>query len=323
MKLKDKVAIVTGATKGIGVAIAQEFVKEGAKVVATGRTLDLGEKVVADIRAGGGQAIFVQGDVSKKADVDRMVAQALEHLGDRAAALSLLGAYLQEHPQDLEICRFAAEFAAHRAADRAVAITYYQRLYQDTRDPQVRRQLLDLLIALERFAEAIPLQEEEAGQFPEDQEALHRLALLHYWQRDYQAASQIYQRLLERAAQNAALRREAAQAADAGGQVDQALSHYLWLYGKHQGQREYAVALARLWAKKGCHAEAAAVLGPLMQDNPDVEMRRWYALELLLTRDFTKSLQAYEAFRASYCRREGIAREDISLAVDVDPVTLL
>jgi tetratricopeptide (TPR) repeat protein len=222
-------------------------------------------------------------------------ALALERLGDRVAALSLLGAYLQEHPQDREICRFAAELAARSAADRGVAVTYYQRLYQDTRDPQVRRQLLDLLIALERFTEAIPLQEEEVGEFLEDQEPLHRLALLHYWQRDYQAASQVYQRLLERAAENAALRREAAQAADAAGQVDQALGHYLWLYGKHQGQREHALALARLWAKKGCHAEAAAVLGPLMQDNPDLEMRRWYALELLLARDFPKSLQAYEA----------------------------
>jgi tetratricopeptide (TPR) repeat protein len=222
-------------------------------------------------------------------------ATALERLGDRAAALSLLAAYLQEHLQDREICQFTAEFAARRAADRAVAITYYQRLYRDTGDPQVRRQLLDLLIAMERFEEAMPLQEEEVAQYPEDQEALHRLALLHYWQRDYQAASQVYQRLLEKAAQDAALRREAARAAEAGGQVDQALRHYLWLYGKHQGQREYALALARLWAKKGCHAEAAAVLGPLMQDNPDSEMRRWYALELLLTGDFGKSLQAYEA----------------------------
>lgn len=222
-------------------------------------------------------------------------ALALEYLGDRTSALNLLAAYLQEHPQDREICQFAAEFAARSDADRAVAVAYYQRLYQDTGDPRVRRRLLDLLVALERFREAIPLQEEEAAQSPEDREALHRLALLHYWHRDYQAAAQIYQRLLERAAEDAALRREAAQAADAAGQVDQALSQYLWLYGKHQGQREYALALARLWSRKGCHAEAAAVLGPQMQANPDLEMRRWYALELLLARDFTQSLKAYEA----------------------------
>ncbi len=234
-------------------------------------------------------------------------ALALEYLGDRAAALKLLSAYLQEHPLDREICQFAAEFAARSNADRVVAVTYYQRLYEDTGDPQVRRKLLDLLVALERFQEAIPLQEEEAAQSPEDQEALHRLALLHYWLRDYQAATQIYQRLLERAADDAALRQEAAKAADAAGNVDQALSQYLWLYGKHQGQKEYALALARLWSKKGCHAEAAAVLGPQMQNNPDMEMRRWYALELLLTRDFTKSLQAYEqAWQAGDTHQETI-----------------
>jgi NAD(P)-dependent dehydrogenase (short-subunit alcohol dehydrogenase family) len=73
MKLQNKVASITGATKGIGVACAQELAVEGAKVVACGRSADLGEAVVADIRAAGGDAIFVQGDVSKKAEVDALV----------------------------------------------------------------------------------------------------------------------------------------------------------------------------------------------------------------------------------------------------------
>jgi NAD(P)-dependent dehydrogenase (short-subunit alcohol dehydrogenase family) len=81
MKLKDKVAIVTGATKGIGVAIAKEYVKEGAKVVCTGRTVELGEKVVEEIRAEGGDAIFVRCDVSKKADVDHVVAETVKQYG--------------------------------------------------------------------------------------------------------------------------------------------------------------------------------------------------------------------------------------------------
>ncbi|MDD2901626.1 MAG: tetratricopeptide repeat protein [Syntrophales bacterium] len=222
-------------------------------------------------------------------------AQALELLGDRAGALRLLEKYLREQPRDREMLQFAAQFAARSAGDQAAAIDYYQRLYQETREPQVRRQLLDLLIAGERFKEALPLQEEEAGEFPENQEAWHRLALLHYWQQDYQAAAQIYQQLLARGAQDAALRREAAQAANAAGQVDQALSQYLWLYGRYQGKPEYALALARLWSRKGNHAETAAVLAPLVKDKPEPELRRWYALELLLTRDFAKSLQAYEA----------------------------
>ena len=43
MKLKGKVAIITGATKGIGIGCAEEMLKEGAKVVLTGRSVDLGE----------------------------------------------------------------------------------------------------------------------------------------------------------------------------------------------------------------------------------------------------------------------------------------
>jgi glucose 1-dehydrogenase len=81
MKLKDKVAIVTGATKGIGVAIAKEYAKEGAKVVGTGRTIELGAKVVEEIKADGGDAIFVKCDVSKKADIDNVIAQTLKQYG--------------------------------------------------------------------------------------------------------------------------------------------------------------------------------------------------------------------------------------------------
>jgi glucose 1-dehydrogenase len=81
MILTDKVAIITGATKGIGVAAAQEFALEGAKVVASGRSADLGQAVVADICAKGGDAVFVPCDVSKKAEVDALVARTVDHYG--------------------------------------------------------------------------------------------------------------------------------------------------------------------------------------------------------------------------------------------------
>lgn len=81
MKLKDKVGIVTGANKGIGLACAEEFVKEGAKVVMAGRTEELGRKAAERIRANGGEAVFVATDVSKKADVDALVQAAVDEFG--------------------------------------------------------------------------------------------------------------------------------------------------------------------------------------------------------------------------------------------------
>ncbi|MCP4166248.1 MAG: SDR family oxidoreductase [Chloroflexi bacterium] len=81
MKLKDKVAIITGTTKGIGVVLAKEFAKQGAKVVGTGRSLDLGEQVAQAIRDAGGDSIFVRCDVSNKADVDNVIAKAVATYG--------------------------------------------------------------------------------------------------------------------------------------------------------------------------------------------------------------------------------------------------
>lgn len=81
MKLYGKIAIVTGATKGIGVSIAKEYAIEGAKVVLASRTETLGQQVVDDIRQAGGDAIMVVCDVSKKADVDNLVARTVEHYG--------------------------------------------------------------------------------------------------------------------------------------------------------------------------------------------------------------------------------------------------
>jgi glucose 1-dehydrogenase len=81
MKLRDKVAIVTGATKGIGLACAQEFASEGAKVVLAGRTEPLGEAAAEGIRAAGGDAIFVPCDVSRKEQVDSLVQATVQHYG--------------------------------------------------------------------------------------------------------------------------------------------------------------------------------------------------------------------------------------------------
>jgi len=81
MKLKDKVAIVTGAGTGIGRAIALAYVQEGAAVVLVGRTQETLAKVADEIVALGGEALVVRASVSKPPDVRRVVEEALTRFG--------------------------------------------------------------------------------------------------------------------------------------------------------------------------------------------------------------------------------------------------
>lgn len=81
MRLKDKVSIITGATKGIGRSCAYEFAKEGAKVVVVGRTVSLGEEVADEIRADGGEALYVKCDVSQRDQIEQLVDATVEHFG--------------------------------------------------------------------------------------------------------------------------------------------------------------------------------------------------------------------------------------------------
>ncbi len=81
-KLQGKVAVVTGASKGIGAAIAKAYAAEGAKVVVNYASDRAGgERVVSEIEAKGGKAIAVQGDVAKAGDVERLFDVAKESFG--------------------------------------------------------------------------------------------------------------------------------------------------------------------------------------------------------------------------------------------------
>ncbi|HEY5911296.1 MAG TPA: glucose 1-dehydrogenase [Verrucomicrobiae bacterium] len=82
MRLKDRVAIVTGAGRGIGVALAKGFAHEGAAVVVNySRSAAEAERVVADIVAGGGRAVAVRADVRNLAEHQLLIDAAFQRFG--------------------------------------------------------------------------------------------------------------------------------------------------------------------------------------------------------------------------------------------------
>ena len=90
-RYQDRVALVTGGTSGIGKATALAFAAEGARVVVAGRRETEGTAVVADIRRKGGQATFVVTDVTRDADVRKLVDSALRSYGRLDVAFNNVG----------------------------------------------------------------------------------------------------------------------------------------------------------------------------------------------------------------------------------------
>jgi len=81
MKLENKVAIVAGGTRGIGLGIALEYVREGARVVLGGTTDRNGETAIKEIEAAGGEGFFVNCDVSSLDDLDKIISQTVDRYG--------------------------------------------------------------------------------------------------------------------------------------------------------------------------------------------------------------------------------------------------
>jgi 3-oxoacyl-[acyl-carrier protein] reductase len=93
-KLTNQVAVVTGASKGIGAGIAKALAAEGASVVVNYASSKEGaDRVVAEITAKGGKAIAVQGDVSKQADITRLFAETKKAYGKLNILVNNAGVY--------------------------------------------------------------------------------------------------------------------------------------------------------------------------------------------------------------------------------------
>jgi NAD(P)-dependent dehydrogenase (short-subunit alcohol dehydrogenase family) len=90
-QMAGKVALVTGGSSGIGRAAAVAFAREGARVAIASRTQDSAEEALREIRAAGGEAIWVQTDVSQAEQVARMVQQVVETCGRLDSAFNNAG----------------------------------------------------------------------------------------------------------------------------------------------------------------------------------------------------------------------------------------
>ena len=109
--LAGKVAVVTGASKGIGASIAKELAAAGASVVVNyASAKDDAERVVASIKQKGGKAVAVQGDVSKEADVKRLFAETKQAFGAVDVLVNNAGVYAFQAIEDLAESEYRRQF---------------------------------------------------------------------------------------------------------------------------------------------------------------------------------------------------------------------
>jgi NAD(P)-dependent dehydrogenase (short-subunit alcohol dehydrogenase family) len=103
--LKDKVALITGASQGLGRALALAFAREGARVVVNARSEDSVRPVAGEVEDAGAEVLAVAADVSKGADVERLVGESVERFGKIDVLVNnagLLGprVAIEDYPED-------------------------------------------------------------------------------------------------------------------------------------------------------------------------------------------------------------------------------
>src|SRR5256714_8604671 len=110
-KLNRKVAVVTGASKGIGAGIAKHLAADGAAVVVNYASSKEGaDKVVDEITKRGGKAIAVQGDVAKKKDIERLFAETKKAFGKINILVNNAGVYDFKPLEEVTEAEFHREF---------------------------------------------------------------------------------------------------------------------------------------------------------------------------------------------------------------------
>lgn len=104
MGLNGKIAIVTGATAGIGKEIAKTLASKGATVVCVGRNKERGNAVVEEIKANGSEALFVSADITKEENLDEIIKTTLDTYGKIDILVNNAGiavvAPMEEYPQE-------------------------------------------------------------------------------------------------------------------------------------------------------------------------------------------------------------------------------
>ncbi len=100
MKLKDKVAIVTGSSKGIGEGIARVFSQEGAKVVVTCRTENEGRKMADELGAREGKAVFIKTDVKSSQEIQEMINTTIATFGKIDILVNNAGYHISKNVEE-------------------------------------------------------------------------------------------------------------------------------------------------------------------------------------------------------------------------------
>lgn len=134
--LKDQVAIVTGASRGIGRCIALALASQGAKLVVSARNAEALEKLVAEIKATGGEAVSVSGDVAISEDADKLIEAATASFGRldilvNNAGITRDGLLLRMKDEDWDAVldtNLKGAFACTRAAAKVMSKQRYGRI---------------------------------------------------------------------------------------------------------------------------------------------------------------------------------------------------